>query len=149
MPTEIEKTKPTLYLWNAKDIGVILFYSSGVCYSNQTGGYACHHPKEEGLYLPLHNALLDQEAELLGFFTGPKWQGWCCQGIDDETALFVDMVLSKSPYTRMLKVDRSRFKDSHEAWIYVTIEQGVDDADEDLFREFPKKAGVLTWENSD
>ena len=139
--------KPTVYLWHSKGLGVILLYESGVYYSNQTGGYACLHPAAEGVYVPLNNAAVDQETQLFAYFTGSKWAGWCNEGIDQETADYIDSVLAKSPYTRMLKVNRDRLEDSHEAWIYVKVVRNADDAE--IICELGARAGILTWENSD
>ena len=36
-------------------------------------------------------------------------------------AEFIDSILSVGSYTKYLKVDRNRLKDSHEAWVYVDI----------------------------
>jgi hypothetical protein len=145
----MDQTKPTVYLWHSKGLGVILLCPSGVLYSNQTGGYSCFHPAMEGIYIPMQNEAVDQEGALAAFFTGPKWQGWCNDGINEETADFVDAVLGQSPYTRVLKVDRARLADSHEAWIHVTVEKAVEGADNEIISELSATAGVVTWENSD
>jgi hypothetical protein len=97
----------------------------------------------------MQNEAVDQEGALAAFFTGPKWQGWCNDGINEETADFVDAVLGQSPYTRVLKVDRARLADSHEAWIHVTVEKAVEGADNEIISELSATAGVVTWENSD
>lgn len=128
---------------------MILIVESGIYFSNQTGGYGCLHPAEEGIYIPLYDEKVDQEYELSQHFTGSKWQSWCNEAIDEETADFIDTVLEKSSNTRMLKVDRSRLNDSHEAWVYVTLDPQTHDADSEIFSEVGVNEGVLTWENSD
>lgn len=141
--------KPIIRLWQSKGIGLVLLFASGVRYSNQTGGHTCLHPEVEGAYVPLVSEMVDQEGELTAYFTGPKWGGWCSDGIDEETADFVDSVLEKSPHTERVKVDRSRLSDSHEAWVHVLLSSTDEDA---AFREidgFPRSGAVLTWENSD
>jgi len=114
-----------------------------------TPPYGCLHPEVEGAYVPVVNGLIDQEAELTAYFTGPKWGGWCTDGIDEETAEFIDLVLQKSPYTKRIKVDRARLADSHEAWVYVSLSATGDDAALEEADGFPSNAAVLTWENSD
>ena len=140
---------PLIRLWNGGGIGIIILYKSGVHYSNQTGGYACLHPEAEGVYVPLVNELVDQEARLEDFFTGPKWQGWCSDGIDGETADFIDAVLESSPYSRGLKVDRQRLDASHEAWVHLTV-PGTATAPEAIeLVGFEEAEAILTWSNSD
>ena len=53
-------------------LGLIIEYPSGVNYTNQTGGYACHHPVQEGAFIVLDNSkgLNDKLEE---FFTEGKW----------------------------------------------------------------------------
>jgi hypothetical protein len=126
-----------------------MLFESGVRYSNQTGGYSCWHPEVEGVYVPLFNELIDQEAELTAYFTGPKWGGWCSDGIDEETADLIDSVLQKSSYTKRITVDRSRLADSHEAWVYVLLSPSDEDVDFEEIHGFPGNQAVLTWDNSD
>ena len=149
MPLFPYADKPTVHLWQSKGLGLILSFDSGVLYSNQTGGYACYHPAVEGIYVPLIDEMVDQEQELYTYFTGPKWQGWCNEKIDEETAQFVDRVLAKSPHSQMLKVDRDYLDHSHEAWIYVEVDLENEEAYTDLFSELSAIKGVLTWQNSD
>ena len=141
--------EPIVKLWQAGGIGLILLHGSGVFYTNQTGGHACSHPEAEGTYVPLHDELLRQQKLLREHFTGPKWGGWCTDGIDEETAVFIDEVLARSPYTDMLRVDRGRHEESHEAWIYVRIEVAEGEAGRLLWQGLAVRDGVLTWENSD
>ena len=130
-------------LYRYGGMGVIMLCESRVTYSNQTGGYSCDHPEVEGVYVPLNLGWEGDYATLKDHFTGPKWGGWCNNGIDDETADFVDNFLPGG-----LKVDRSRLKDSHEAWIYVVV-SNEDEDNRDLAYWWGFSHGVLTWENSD
>ncbi len=139
-------SQPRIQLWNSNGIGLIILFQSGVRYSNQTGGYTCLHPEVEGVYVPLVNEMIDQEAELELYFTGPKWLGWCNEGIDCETSDYIEEVLQKSPYSRGITVNRDRLKESHEAWIYVRLPQG---AELNEFVGFEGTEAILTWENSD
>jgi hypothetical protein len=110
----------------------------------------------EGVYVPLSQEVPDpQEKALYEYFTGPKWGGHCSEGIDEETADFIDGVLSwPSAYTSNLKVNRNRLKECVEAWIYVNIASTTDE-DGSLvvngwdFNYFRTTDGVLTWQNSD
>ena len=141
--------KPTIELWEFSGVGVIIARPSGVAYSNQTGGTSCLHPEMEGVFAPLTDAFLDQQAKLYNFFTSRKWRGCCDRGIDEETADFVDAVLAESWQTQMLRVDRSRLADSHEAWVHVVVLEGRAAPDGCLLSGFTGARGVFTWENSD
>lgn len=112
--------------------------------------YACHHPELEGVFVALHDEDVEQLARLdQHFFYGPKWQGHCYNGIDQETADFLDALLAASPVTRCIAVDRDRLLLSHEAWVHVLFECG-DGADETgRFAGFGRGRGILTWPNSD
>ena len=94
--------------------GLLFLWASGVLYTNQTGGYATLHPHEEGVYAPLQLRESVQTA-ITKHFTGRKWRGWCFEGIDEETAQFLDGVFMQSDFLPFLRVDRSRLQDSHEA----------------------------------
>lgn len=137
---------PLVRLWEFKGVGLILFWPSGVFYSNQTSGYSCDHPEIEGVFAPLLDeaspavAALDEH-----FYNGPKWRGYCNAGIDGETADFLDTLLAQFEETRFLKTDRSKFKLCREAWIWVECD-GVDSWS---VLGIPAGGGVLTWENSD
>ncbi len=171
-------TQPTIRLWDAPGLGLVILFPSGVVYSNQVGGHACLTPTIEGVYVPLVDEVQDHEKTLIEFFTGPYWNGWCCDGIDEPTADFIDGVLSRSLSTRFLRVDRTRLQDSCEAWVYVELSEQppecfsfidgkqartisgksvnlTDDKDlpvppeHNLVYGFGKCGGVLTWTNSD
>jgi len=139
-------------LWDARSLGIIVCFPTGVTYTNQTCGTFCLHPKVEGCFIPLRdtNGPTHQpkpEDALTDHFFGPKYRGsgaW--KGIDQEDADVIDGVLAQNEFTHV-RVNRDRLNDSHEAWIYVTIE----DDEEGLFSGFgPYPAsGVLTWPNSD
>lgn len=148
-------TKPLIQLFNLEGLGLIILNNTGINISNQTGGYSCSHPEEEGIFLPLGNMpnLVDK---LTILFTGPKWRGSCCNGIDNETADLIDSLLSNTEDnfyitddTSFIKVDRDRLQDSQEAWIYVDISEPVTDSRLKLTSGFGQTKGVLTWPNSD
>lgn len=97
-------------------------------YKTQTGGFACHNREIEGEFSPRSDEIEDR---LIEWFTGPKYNGWCCEGIDEEDALFIESLLADKNY----KVDRSKLKDSEEAWVWM------------LLRDVTPC--VLVWTNSD
>lgn len=103
----------------------------GKRYTNQAGGYACKHPEITGYIYDCGDSynLVDR---LIAYFTGPKWGGWCCDGVDEETAEWMDEQLA--PHN--LTVDRERMRDSMEAWVYVKCTSNG-------------TRGVFAWENSD
>ena len=140
--------RPLIRLWSSRGPGVIIPCESGVVYTNQTGGHGCLHPQCEGVYAPLFDESVDIEGELYDFFyNGKKWQGWCHDGIDEETADVVDSILQKSAHTKGLRVDRARLAESHEAWIHVRM-LGDDDRPIEI-RGFGTDSAILTWSNSD
>ena len=134
-------------LSNFNGIGVIVEFPSGVRYTNQIGGYACNHPQVEGVFLSLTHPLISQCKELQEFFVGPRWKGSCYEGIDKETANFIDAILAKSTYTQALKVNRAKLADSHEAWVHVIVSPRGQQAE--LWSGFSNALGIITWENSD
>ena len=151
-------SNPIIDLMFSNGIGVILLVSSGVRYHNQAGGSACRQPTAEGVYVPLWEETIDQEGMLHEhFFEGPKWQGGCMNGIDMEDADIIDQVLDRSLHTRYIKVDRTRLKESYEAWIFVDVLTQPDgnaksssaDIPDFLMAGFGACKGVLVWANSD
>ena len=140
-------SKPTIQVWETQSLGLIILCPTGVLISNQTGGYACLHPEVEGIYVPL----LNDAHELEAFFTGPKWQGHCYDGIDEETADFIDAFLMRPTGGELafIRVNRDRLKDSHEAWVYVDVTEPPATQGINLFTGFGIATGILTWPNSD
>ncbi|RKG63588.1 hypothetical protein D7V80_30090 [Corallococcus sp. CA054B] len=94
--------------------------------------------------------LVAQEDLLRQHFTGPKWQGACANGIDEETAQEIERILGLSGVTRELgvRVDRARLAESHEAWVYVEVPAQPENGFASLER-LPASKGILTWANSD
>jgi|GEM_PF-608699 len=169
--------KPLIQLYDSVGIGVIIKHPSGVRYGNQVGGVAVLQWEAEGVYVPLYSDIIPQERMLHDHFAGHKWKSNCFNGIDTETADFVDEVLQANITTRFIKVDRTKLDESVEAWIHVTIsappEKPVVNYDEDAgvgiapdgdtvhdkdhampvllypIFGFGDCYGILTWENSD
>ncbi|ACL03123.1 conserved hypothetical protein [Desulfatibacillum aliphaticivorans] len=141
---------PTLRLCDIGErIGLIIVWKSGVVYSNQTGGLACFLSKQEGVFVPIGEGLLNQDELLWEHFTGSKWFGACMDGIDEETADYIDEVLEQNIETSCVKVDRSRLGKSHEAWIYVTIADDPNSEERRIIKGFDGCRAVLTWDNSE
>ena len=139
--------KPRLELLEYSGIGLIIEYSSGVWYTNQTGGYACLHSEVEGVFVPLTREQFSQQEELENYFTGLKWGGHCYESIDEETADFLDSVFAGNFRTQALKVDRAKLAESHEAWIHVIV--SPDGQLSEMWSGFHNAPGIVTWENSD
>lgn len=138
--------KPTVLLYGLDGVGIIIPYPSGVVYQNQTGGYSCVQSSAEGVFVPLEGEPFDHYEALHTFFFKGKWAGNCANGIDGETADFIDATLARLPGHSGIKVDRSRLTDSHEAWVYITL---ADPTCAGLLEGFTATRGILTWPNSD
>ena len=135
---------------------LIVSYPTGIEYTNQTGGYSCHHPSLEGFCVPLAPSiyskarrewvsLQDELDKILGMES--KYSGACWDGIDNEDADRLDALFEELDLG--VVVDRNRLGDSEEAWVWVIVTR-------DTFCFYgklgPSVAGhlaVLTWENSD
>lgn len=107
-------------------------------------------PRIEGFYLPLVEAdshiitSLDQH-----FFTG-KWRGNCYEGIDAETADFMDALFEQDRYSKGLKVDRNVLDSCFEAWIHVTFDEtAFAPGFGGILKPPVRGVGVVTWPNSD
>ncbi|MEW6302888.1 MAG: DUF6210 family protein [Verrucomicrobiota bacterium] len=134
----------TIDLWDYDGVGLIIAYPSGVTYVNQAGGLTCRQPELEGVFVPLTAQLSAVGNELQEYFTGPKWKGRCDDGIDVETADFVDGLLRAHDWAGSLQVDRDRLSDSLEAWIHMRV-----GGNGFFWPGFEGGHGVLVWENSD
>lgn len=138
--------KPTVLLYGMEGIGLIIPCPSGVIFQNQTGGFSCLHDEMQGVFVPLDGGHVDHYVELHRFFYEGKWGGGCSSGIDEETAVFIDATLARVPLYAGIKTDRSRLRDSREAWVHVTVE---DPKATLLLEGFGPFHGILTWPNSD
>lgn len=139
--------KPRIHVWETASLGLIILYPSGVLVSNQTGGSACLRPEAEGIYVPLRAEAIELEQ----YFTGEPWNGACCNGIDHAAANRIDDYLTSVDHGALafLSVNRQRLHESHEAWIYVNIEETPPTSPLSLFTGFGKASGILTFPNSD
>ena len=122
--------------------------------SNQTGGTACLHPEVEGIFLPLNNdyesnlTFISPEIELSKYFEGSKYRGTgATSGIDIEDANFINTLLESMKLKESFEVNTQKLKDSHEAWIWLTLKKDQTE----LFEGFEAitEEAILTWANSD
>jgi hypothetical protein len=151
--------KPLISLIDHVGLGLILEFPSGVIYSNQTGGTSCLHPELEGVFIPLRNDCVQESREFLSpehvlfaYFGGPKWRGTgATKGIDSEDADFIDQLLAKYRLAHCITTDRSRLRDSQEAWVWVQVTSDEDVPELGAFVGFAPypRSGVLTWQNTD
>ena len=140
---------PVIILYDSIGLGLIISRPSGVFYSNQVGGHACMQPAIEGVYVPLHDEVKNQEQQLHDYFTGPKWNGWGCYPLDETDADFIDGVLSQSMATSFLKVDRTRLDESVEAWVYVKVSNQPPERPTTFDGKIATTASGATWRVTD
>ena len=125
-------------------LGLIILHPSGVLYTNQVGGHGCFHPEVEGVFLPLKTCENRTELKSLEEHFKGSWDS-----LNEFEANLVDTVLQKSGQDlSWISVDRSRLKDSFEAWVYVKLNPKKTHAHESL-TGFDGSLGILTWPNSD
>lgn len=136
--------KREVRLWDVIGVVAVILEESGVVYTNQTCGGACMQPREEGVLIPFNNdPPLDEPEQSLEFKLSKLLAN--VERMTPEYADRIDAILAEFPTTRWARVDRSRLKDSHEAWVYVDLR-------EDEFsslKDFGECKAVLTWPNSD
>jgi hypothetical protein len=141
--------KLTASLYELSGMGIIVSHPTGIFVSNQVGGHACQHPSLEGFYLPLVMARSPVMASLHEHFT-EKWRSHCYDGIDAETADFMDGLFEQEHCSRGLKVDRSKLDNCLEAWVYVTFDERAFAPGRGAILTPPIQGlGVVTWPNSD
>ena len=142
--------KVTAKLFGLGGMGIIVSHPTGIFVSNQVGGYACHHRRLEGFYLPLVMTDSPVLASLDEHFFAGKWKGYCNSGIDVETADFMDGLFEQERYSKGLKVDRNKLDDCKEAWVHVTLDELAFAPGCGAVLEPPMHgSGVVTWPNSD
>ncbi len=147
---EMPEDQRGLPLLDASSMGqasLIILRKSGIVYWNQTCNTACAQRGEEGVLLPLVSPSLNSskdiycplEDSLSALDWGP------IQGINEERANEIDVILQQFYETKSLNVDRTKLKESEEAWIYVNI----DINSFKLGTEIKSNKGILVWINSD
>ncbi|WP_437876309.1 DUF6210 family protein [Sorangium sp. So ce513] len=71
--------------------------------------------------------------------------------VDALGTAFIEMLLAKHGLSRFISLDRSRLRESHEAWVWAVVTGDGGDDVTALFRglgPYPREA-VLTWDNTD
>jgi hypothetical protein len=138
--SEQANTPPTISL-HGHGLGVIILRSTGVRYEVAAGGHAHICVSAEGAFVPLHGSI----DVLSDFFRGPNWKCWCCDGIDDLTADFLDNLFRTSfdGELNFLTVDRARMKESQHSWIYANVGEET----EIISKSLSRCRGILTWDN--
>jgi hypothetical protein len=113
-------------------------------YTNQVGGHGCFHPEIEGVFFPLQTDVNRYELNTLEQHFRGSWDA-----LNEFEANLVDTVLHRSSRDlSWISVDRSRLKDSFEAWVYVKLNPKKTHMHESLIG-FDDSLGILTWPNSD
>lgn len=141
LPAPVGDTR-RVRLWHLQGPGLILPASTGVVYTNQTGGNACKQPEQEGVFVPLD---VSEAADV-----AIAEMALDAHYLRDGSADAVDEVLARYPETAFMKVDRTMLGESMEAWIYVVLDRDptfVAAAGDG--QGSPASRGVLTWWNSD
>lgn len=142
MKMKDDKDEDKCIICEEPPIGIIFPMDSGIRFTRQCGGHACHQEAVEGVYAPItpYKATLFEDELDTHFIDIPgKYQGWCCYGIDEETAQWLDQLLVKyADKHGRFTVNRDRLKESKEAWIHLYFE-----------RENHFQKCILTWSNSD
>lgn len=136
-------------LYKTSGIGFVIPYPSGIEYYNVAGGLLCAQPSMEGFFLPFEGKQTTKLAqEILNYFLGPPWSGHCYSGLKESDADYLDSLFEKYEDTKSIRlnVDRSKLKDSMEAWIHVKFELG---SHKDLICGIDVNGGILTCPNSD
>lgn len=146
--------------------GLIVAYPSGIVFTNQTGGVRCCQDSLEGFFVPLElGDPLDEgspvgvAAEALGIFY-PSAR----DEVSDRAAIDrIDGALVAAGHG-YLRVTRDRWRESREAWLWLTISEGYrfldwqpihdPEDDRDAYRGERRPpplvtGAVLTWRNSD
>ena len=142
--------KPRIHL-SLNQAGVIILRETGVVYQNQTCGHSCAQRCAEGILVPLTAACLITETptELYQcpIEAGLKQIDWyrCYSRLDTTCADEIDELLQSTGFTKGISVDRTRLRESEEAWVYVKLKP-MEYANYEGFGECD---GVLVWANSD
>jgi Family of unknown function (DUF6210) len=128
-----------------EQLALIILEESRVMYSNQAGGHYCLQPEAEGVLVVLSAdySLVEHKPALL-WERLTKVFGSASSYTTEEQADEIDDLLSFYAVTKGMSVDRTRFKESYEAWVHVNIQ-----GDFGNIEGFGDCKGILTWPNSD
>jgi hypothetical protein len=136
-------------LYDLNRLGLILLEPSGVFYYNQVCGHSCLQKFEEGIF----SYIRDDGQEL---YKSVSEYLLYKNSLATGDADFIDSQFIQSCDAKYLRVDRNRLGNSMEAWVYVIIDQSLNDDMKNesvyyntAFKGFACTGAVLTWDNSD
>jgi len=134
---------PIVDLGEFEGLGLIIRWPSGVRYTNQTSGFACHHPETEGVFVPLSDGV---GKPVLHSISQHFHGGW--HPLEDSDAEILNRILAKHGLA-FIEVDKTALATSYEAWVTVNISEDTDSRFGPRVTGFGKTTGILTWPNSD
>ncbi len=161
------KTKPVI---GVSSPCIIVPRKTGVIYTNQVGGYACHQLEVEGYIIPLepdyyvkikegeesncdnpywnrYNLQEHFDKLFAPLKRKTKYQGHGYNGIDFEDVEYLERALWKTDFLE-ITIDRDKLDKCEEARIPVKIKMSQY-SHENKEMEPLITEGILTWENSD
>ena len=146
-------TERVVELYSTVGTALIIEHTTGISYTNQTGGTACLQPSAEGVLVPFENdygldhKFMSLEIDLSKYFASTCGTSGTTTGITDSDADTIDKMLQHRNLIDWFSVNRERLEDSHESWIHVMVK-----SDHAFychgFGPYPR-SGILTWANSD
>ncbi len=131
--------------------GVIILRDSGVIYQNQTRGNTCKQRCAEGVLALISNPILmtgiPMQLYQCPIEAGLKKIDWdrSYSRVGITCADEIDALLQSNGSTKNISVDRTRLKESEEAWVYVKLKP----LGSSLYEGSGACDGVLVWSNSD
>jgi hypothetical protein len=87
--------------------GIFLLLPTGVVWSTQTAGIACHHPEAEGIYIPFNESAV-------------SFPHLGCYG-DPEPSVAAEVQAAIHALGWPLTVDHERWSEAEEAWWPVVV----------------------------
>lgn len=136
--------KRVIELDSFNGLGLIVLHPSGVLYTNQVAGNGCFHPEVEGVFVPLETDVNRYELNALEQHFKGSWNS-----LNESEADLIESILRKSRCgLNWISVNRTRLKESFEAWVYVNLNPKTDRMFEYL-TGFDNSQAILTWQNSD
>jgi len=127
-------------LYSLSALGLILDdETSNVTYLNQTSGTLCAQRYARGVFVFVENEVKSLYKVITPYMKEKS-------RLTTEDADFLDAAFSGKLYAKNLLVDRTKLKQSSEAWVHVKINP---DAKNSCYTGFNAVSGILTWDNSD
>lgn len=122
------------------ETSLIVLMETGVFYTNQTGGVACHHPTAQGILIPIGNTHFTEELvnECQDF-------GFC--GLEEKSVSILQGIINRNGLENSIKIRRNKLQVSEEAWVHVVINDPPGRFP--FFKGFKNAKAILTWQNSD